>query len=160
MTHNLFRLSIPLRCSNDTVNLENCMVTAETVDAHGQYEVIIVATDIYMPPGIDVRSFLMDSDVFQIDDETSFYRIYGRGDWFKNQIQQWQAQELDEDDKIPPTGLPFGRVDNINGKADPRKPVQQGVDFIKVNIEMPKKCECGIEAIGGGMHSDWCPKYE
>ena len=27
-------------------------------------------------------------------------------------------------------------------------------------LNKPKTCTCGIEAIGGGIHSDWCDKYE
>jgi hypothetical protein len=23
-----------------------------------------------------------------------------------------------------------------------------------------KPCECGVESVGGGLHSSWCPKYE
>lgn len=26
--------------------------------------------------------------------------------------------------------------------------------------EISLKCECGIEKIGGGIHSDWCAKYK
>lgn len=28
----------------------------------------------------------------------------------------------------------------------------QGIEFTE------KKCECGVDATGGGMHSSWCPK--
>jgi hypothetical protein len=31
----------------------------------------------------------------------------------------------------------------------------------KIEKEMvDKKCQCGLESIGGGIHSSWCNKYE
>lgn len=30
----------------------------------------------------------------------------------------------------------------------------------KYGIIVDKKCQCGVESIGEGMHSQWCPKGE
>ena len=29
-----------------------------------------------------------------------------------------------------------------------------------MNKKLDKKCQCGVESVGGGMHSEWCPKGE
>jgi hypothetical protein len=29
-----------------------------------------------------------------------------------------------------------------------------------LNLPAKKECTCGIESIGGGIHSEWCDKYE
>lgn len=44
------------------------------------------------------------------------------------------------------------------------------LEFIRITDEMMQsdriipnhstKCECGVDAIGGGKHSSWCPKHD
>lgn len=34
-----------------------------------------------------------------------------------------------------------------------------GVVYKRAREDEVKKCECGIDAIGGGIHSNWCPKH-
>jgi hypothetical protein len=33
-------------------------------------------------------------------------------------------------------------------------------DALREHTENKTKCECGIESIGGALHSSWCPKAE
>jgi hypothetical protein len=61
-----------------------------------------------------------------------------------------------------PELFPLGDGSNLDEDTKPgRKQVEstiwqpfQGVEFVE------KKCECGVDKIGGGAHSSWCPKAE
>jgi len=61
--------------------------------------------------------------------------------------------ELEEEDEDMDTCV-FYNPEDPDAESLPFNP-----HFAVSNLE-PKKCTCGTESIGGGLHSDWCDKYK
>jgi hypothetical protein len=61
------------------------------------------------------------------------------------------------DPELIPLGNTWETEDTKPGVIIPPFMPFEGVEFEE---EKPKTCECGVDAIGGGVHSSWCPKKE
>lgn len=62
-----------------------------------------------------------------------------------------------------PVTLPTGRfkdqvIDKMNEEQESFVVLRPGEEWVPGKKE--HKCTCGMEKIGGGIHSDWCDKYE
>lgn len=55
----------------------------------------------------------------------------------------------------------FELVTTINGAAETRELIlPPGAEWVPGANKPEKTCTCGISAIGGGLHSDWCDLSE